>query len=69
MGVAARELGGRPRSLRCAGVRGMSERSSAGRARGRSAMAMLIRGIRISAAESQLLYCFSSGLNLVVRGG
>jgi hypothetical protein len=47
----------------------MSERSSAGRARGRSAMAMLIRGIRISAAENQLLYCFSSGLNLVVRGG
>jgi hypothetical protein len=63
-GVAGLELGGRPSSLRWAGVRGMSERSSLGRTRGRSAKRMLINGTRMSVAYTQLLYCFNTGLTL-----
>jgi hypothetical protein len=44
-GVGGREEGGRPRSLRWAAVRGMSDRSSVWRKRGKSARRMLIRGI------------------------
>ncbi len=50
LGVAGRELGGRPSSLRWAGVRGMSERSSWGRTSGSSAKAMLINGTRMRVA-------------------
>jgi hypothetical protein len=44
-GVGGAEEGGRPRSLRWAGVRGMSERSSVWRKRGRRARRMLISGM------------------------
>jgi hypothetical protein len=64
-GVAGLELDGRPSSFRCAGVRGMSERSSWGRARGSSAKTMLINGTAMSAANIQRLYCFRTGLILV----
>jgi len=40
-GVGGAELGGRPRSFRCAGVKGISETSSGFRKRGRQAMRML----------------------------
>ena len=64
-GVAGLELDGRPSSFRCAGVRGMSERSSWGRASGSSATTMLINGTAMSAANIQRLYCFRTGLILV----
>jgi hypothetical protein len=64
-GVAGLELDGRPSSFRCAGVRGMSERSSWGRTSGSSAKTMLINGTRMSVAYIQRLYCFKMGLILV----
>lgn len=45
-GVGGALMGGRPRRSRWAGVRGMSERSSLGRTKGRRARRMLKRGIR-----------------------
>lgn len=63
-GVAGFELGGRPRSLRWLGVRGMSERSSAGRTRGRRARPMLNSGKRKSSVDSQPAYSLRTALVL-----
>ncbi len=55
-GVAGAELGGSPRSFLCAGVRGMSSRSSSFRNRGSSANTMLTTGISWNASHIQPAY-------------
>lgn len=67
-GVAAPELGGRPRSLRWLGVRGMSERSSAGRTKGSSATPILYSGNRKSSVNNQPPYSLSHALVLETGG-
>jgi hypothetical protein len=58
------ELGGNPSSFRWAGVNGISERSSFGRKRGRSARLMLNKGMTVSARYIQPPYSFISVLSL-----
>jgi len=53
-GVSGLELGGRPRSFRWAGVRGMSERSSAWRTRGSSALLILKIGTSTAIADKMV---------------
>ncbi len=66
-GVGGAEFGGRPNSLRCAGVRGMSERSSTGRTRGRSAQMMFNKGSMARETDIQPPYFLISAGTLRVR--
>ena len=60
--LGAREDGGRPRSWRCAGVRGMSARLSLGRKRGMKARPIWTTGMSWIMVHVQVKY------NMYLRG-
>lgn len=59
-GVAGRDMGGRPRSLRCDGVRGTSSQGSGLRKSGAKAMAMFAMRMQYNIDVAYDVYCWAN---------